>query len=109
MNVRAPNSWLAHYPEATLPLLHRLLPAYDRIPLSEALSRQCALFREGADSPRFVGVFADPLNTNLQRWAEARSGERGRPEYLVEQTGRKHAIAATRRTGRDGRQRAAGQ
>ena len=75
MNVRAPNSWLAHYPEATLPLLHRLLPAYDRIPLSEALSRQCALFREGADSPRFVGVFADPLNTNLQRWAEAQAGD----------------------------------
>jgi hypothetical protein len=50
MNARLPvekqNTWLDDYPVATLPLLHRLVPAFDRLSLNDALARQCVLFRE---------------------------------------------------------------
>ena len=88
MNARLPvekqNTWLDDYPVATLPLLHSLTPAFDRLPLSDALARQCVLFRESVTPQecfipgavnRYIGVISDPLNIKLQRWAEARAGD----------------------------------
>ncbi len=79
MNARLPvekqNAWLDDYPVATLPLLHRLLPAFDRLSLNDALARQCVLFRENVSVNRYIGVISDPLDSKLQRWAEARAGD----------------------------------
>ncbi len=63
------------YPLASLPLLHSLTPAFDRLPLSDALARQCVLFRQDVTVNCFFGVISDPLDSNLQRWAEARAGD----------------------------------
>ncbi len=46
------------FPPATLLQLHRLTPAFDRLPLAEAQARRCALFRDGQ---RLIAVFDDPL------------------------------------------------
>ena len=60
------------FPVVTLPQLHRLAPAFDRLPLAEAQARRCALFREGK---RLIAVFDDPLAADLQRWVEARTDD----------------------------------
>ena len=73
MNARLPESWLDDYPQATLPLLHRLKPAFDLLPLDEAQNRQCVLFREGSAVDRIIGVVSNPHDSNLQRWAETRA------------------------------------
>ena len=79
MNARLPSEarkdWPDDYPPATLPLLHRLTPAFDRLPLAEAMDRRCVLFREGAAVDRYIGVISDPRDINLQRWAEGRVGD----------------------------------
>jgi general secretion pathway protein E len=78
------NAWLDDYPVATLSLLNSLTPAFDRLPLSDTLDRQCVLFRDNVASEghvlrgavnRYIGVIADPLDSKLQRWAEARAGD----------------------------------
>ena len=43
-----------------------LAPAFDLLPLSQAMARHCALLR-GADGVP-VGVIADPFNLDLQTW-----------------------------------------
>jgi general secretion pathway protein E len=79
MNARLPveksADWPDDYPPATLPMLHRLTPAFDRLPLAEAMARCCLLFRNNAADDRYIGVISDPLDSNLQRWAEARAGD----------------------------------
>ncbi len=79
MNARLPvekqNTWLDDYPVATLPLLQNLIPAFDRLSLNDALARQCVLFRESITVNRYIGVISDPLDSKLQRWAEARAGD----------------------------------
>jgi general secretion pathway protein E len=88
MNARLPvekqNTRLGDYPIATLPLLHRLTPAFDRLSLNDALARQCVLFRENiapqglvvpVAATHYIGVISDPLDSKLQRWAEARAGD----------------------------------
>lgn len=70
-NTTAP---LDDYPPASLPLLHSLTPAFDRLPLNDALARHCVLFRQDVAVNCFFGVISDPLDSNLQRWAEARAG-----------------------------------
>ncbi|MEW7850585.1 GspE/PulE family protein [Massilia aurea] len=58
-----------------------LAPAFDLLPLAQALSRHCALLRH-ADG-RLVGVVADPFDLDLQTWlgAQARATP-GRPLAL---------------------------
>ncbi|MDO8959514.1 MAG: hypothetical protein Q7U85_07260, partial [Rhodocyclaceae bacterium] len=74
MNAHLPAGLLqdADFPRLTLVELHRLQPAFDRLPLAEAQARRCALFR---DDKRLVGVLGDPLAADLQRWVEARAGD----------------------------------
>lgn len=79
MNARtlmeAEGGWVNDYPPASLQFLHRLIPAFDKLPLPTAIDRRCALFRETTGSDRFIGVISDARNINLQRWAESRVGE----------------------------------
>jgi general secretion pathway protein E len=48
-----------------------LAPAFDLLPLSQALSRHCVLLRTG--DGQLVGVIADPFNVDLQTWIGARA------------------------------------
>jgi len=48
-----------------------LAPAFDLLPLAQALSRHCALLRH-ADG-RLVGVVADPFDLDLQTWLGAQA------------------------------------
>lgn len=81
MNARLPEGVLARadFPLPRLVHIHRLEPAFDRLPLTEAQTRRCALFRHDG---RFIGVLEDPLATDLQRWVEGRAGD-GVDWYLV--------------------------
>lgn len=74
MNARTPESWLEDYPQASLPLLHRLTPDFTRLPLNEIQARHCVLFHDAAAVDRRIGVISNPLDSNLQRWAESRAG-----------------------------------
>ncbi|MGF6727261.1 general secretion pathway protein E [Paraburkholderia sp. GAS41] len=49
-----------------------LEPAFDRVPLSRAMQRRCALLR-GADAT-FVGVLTSPFDLDLQTWLTAQAG-----------------------------------
>ena len=60
-----------------------LEPAFDRVPLSRAMQRRCALLR-GADTTvatadatagaTFIGVLTSPFDLDLQTWLTARAG-----------------------------------
>ena len=50
--------------------MHSLMPAFDLLPYSEALQRECLLFRGGSDA--LVVAIADPFNMVLRDWAEER-------------------------------------
>jgi len=51
-------------------------PAFDLLPLAQAMSRHCVLLRDGAG--RLCGVLADPFDLDLQTWlgAQARATAR---------------------------------
>jgi general secretion pathway protein E len=53
-----------------------LAPAFDLLPLAQAMSRHCVLLRDGAG--RLSGVLADPFDLDLQTWlgAQARATPR---------------------------------
>lgn len=62
------------YPIADLAMLNRLIPAFEHLPLTEALERRCLLLRDDAAVDHLIGVISDPLDSNLQRWVETRAG-----------------------------------
>ena len=47
-------------------------PAFDLLPLAQALARQCALLRDAGGA--LTGVIADPFDLDLQSWLQARAG-----------------------------------
>jgi general secretion pathway protein E len=47
-------------------------PAFDLLPLAQALARHCVLLR--ADDKRLTGVIADPFDLDLQTWLQAQAG-----------------------------------
>jgi len=51
-----------------------LAPAFDLLPLAQALARRCVLLR--APGGALTGVFADPFDLDLQTWLGARAGAR---------------------------------
>ena len=56
-------------------------PAFDLLPLAQALSRYCVLLR-GADD-RVTGVVADPFDVDLQTWLSSKAGATaGTPLHL---------------------------
>jgi len=48
-----------------------LAPAFDRLPLTRAMQRHCALLREG---DQFIAVIDDPLDADLTVWLESHAG-----------------------------------
>jgi general secretion pathway protein E len=50
-------------------------PAFDLLPLAQALARHCVLLRDAQGS--LTGVIADPFDLDLQTWLEARAGSTG--------------------------------
>jgi len=58
------------YPVVTMEALHRLEPAFDLLPFTEALQHECILFRDGADG--LLLAFADPFDAKLRAWADER-------------------------------------
>jgi general secretion pathway protein E len=57
------------YPVLTMDALHRLEPAFDLLPFTEALQHECILFRNGGD---LLLAFADPFDAKLRAWADER-------------------------------------
>ena len=49
-----------------------LRPAFDRVPLSRAMQRRCALLR--GPNEAFVGVLTSPFDLDLQTWLAAQAG-----------------------------------
>jgi len=47
-------------------------PAFDLLPLAQALARHCVLLRDG--DKRLTGVIADPFDLDLQTWLQAQAG-----------------------------------
>jgi len=47
-------------------------PAFDLLPLAQALARHCVLLRDEAKN--LTGVIADPFDLDLQTWLQAQSG-----------------------------------
>jgi general secretion pathway protein E len=47
-------------------------PAFDLLPLAQALARHCVLLRDAQGS--LTGVIADPFDLDLQTWLQARAG-----------------------------------
>ncbi|MCB4361764.1 GspE/PulE family protein [Quatrionicoccus australiensis] len=73
MNARLPDPPESDYPLASAALLQRLVPAFDRLSLADAMARRCVLFRDSLAVDRYFGVISDPLAERQQRWAEARA------------------------------------
>jgi general secretion pathway protein E len=71
-----PESFLARlaatfaYPAASNADLHRWTPAFDLLPLAEALKAQAALFRDDAGALRLV--FGDPFDAAKTAWGDER-------------------------------------
>ncbi|MBT9499315.1 MAG: Flp pilus assembly complex ATPase component TadA, partial [Zoogloea sp.] len=59
-----------HYPVSTMDDLYRMRPAFDTLPFSEAMARECLALRD--EYGRLILVMGDPFDTGLQAWAEQR-------------------------------------
>ncbi|WP_426111674.1 GspE/PulE family protein [Massilia sp. PWRC2] len=51
-------------------------PAFDLLPLAQALARRCVLLRSA--SRELIGIVADPFDLDLQTWLSARAGASAR-------------------------------
>jgi general secretion pathway protein E len=56
------------YPVLRLPVLNRLAPAFDLLPYSDAVQRECVLLRRSDGGLLFA--FANPFDETLRVWAE---------------------------------------
>ncbi len=61
---------LLHYPVFSMDMLNSLTPAFDVLPFTESLERECIAVR-GLDG-RLLLVMSDPFRAALQTWAEQR-------------------------------------
>jgi general secretion pathway protein E len=56
------------------PAMLALQPAFDRVPLSRAMQRRCALLRDADNGGRLIGVVTSPFDLDLQTWLAAQAG-----------------------------------
>ncbi len=61
-----------HYPVTSLAEMQRATPAFDVLPLSQAMRRECLAFEDGAGGLRLV--IADPFDPERLAWADAAIG-----------------------------------
>ncbi len=69
------------YPHLDMERLRGMEPAFDLLPFSQALDRECAACRDEQGALWFV--FADPLNPVLPEWAEQRLPASFRPALAL--------------------------
>lgn len=55
-----------HYPTFVMEALNKLEPAFDLLPFSEAVERQCLPLK---DDGKLILIMSDPFNGTLQAWA----------------------------------------
>ncbi len=56
-------------------------PAFDLLPLAQALARRCVLLKSA--SRELIGVVADPFDLDLQTWLSARAGASARSPLQI--------------------------
>jgi general secretion pathway protein E len=61
---------MLHYPTLSMAALNQFVPAVDLLPFSDAVKRECVALRN-AEGELLLG-FADPFQSDIQAWAEAR-------------------------------------
>jgi general secretion pathway protein E len=61
---------ILHYPTLSMAALNQLDPAFDALPFSDAIKRECVALRNSAGE--MIIAFADPFQAGIQEWAEAR-------------------------------------
>lgn len=59
-----------HYPVFAMEGLNQLIPAFDILPFSEAIERDCIALKNGEDE--LMVIMCDPFNVGLQTWLEQR-------------------------------------
>ncbi|MFZ2268597.1 MAG: GspE/PulE family protein [Azonexus sp.] len=85
-------------PALAMAQIRSLLPAFERVPFKETLSRECLLLRDEAGA--LTLVVADPFNVAVEAWAEARiAGEfaialAARADILAWQSGYEDGLRA---------------
>ncbi|MEI2655643.1 MAG: GspE/PulE family protein [Nitrosomonas sp.] len=60
---------LLHMPVMEMKAMHALTPAFDRLPFSEAIMHECALFRREQD---YLLAVSNPFSNKLRAWVEER-------------------------------------
>ena len=60
---------LLHMPVMEMKAIHTLSPAFDRLPFSEAIMHECALFRQDQN---YLLAVSNPFSSKLRAWAEER-------------------------------------
>lgn len=60
---------LLHMPVIEMKAIHTLSPAFDRLPFSEAIMHECALFRQDQN---YLLAVSNPFSSKLRAWAEER-------------------------------------
>ena len=63
-----------NYPTLTMAALNQLEPAFDVMPFSDAVKRECLALR--TRDGELIVAFADPFQPGVQEWGEARVGAR---------------------------------
>jgi len=58
---------MLHYPTLNMAALNQLVPAFDLVPFSDAVKRECVALRN-AEGELLLG-FADPFQSYIQAWA----------------------------------------
>ncbi len=69
------------YPHLDMEQLRGMEPAFDLLPFSQALERECAACRDETGTVWFV--FSDPLDPGLPEWAEQRLPQSFRPALAL--------------------------
>lgn len=61
---------LLHMPVLNMEALRALAPSFDKLPFSEAVTHECALF--GSDETTYVLAVSNPFSPKLRSWSEER-------------------------------------
>lgn len=62
-------SRLLHIPALSMEVMRALTPAYDKLPFSEAVLNECALFRK---DDTYIFAVSNPFSSKLRSWSEER-------------------------------------
>src|SRR4051812_25321550 len=98
-----------NYPTLTMAALNQLEPAFDIMPFSDAVKRECLALR--THEGELIVAFADPFQPGVQEWGEARVGASAAwylvhhadlSVYLARREESMHAMESVLASARDG-------